>query len=75
MLPIIAGPKEVLDIPCSSAKYERMYSVGGRNVTKIRKRIKPSKVEHLVVSAKSRTKVLEFLGSSLYKLTVEDNTF
>ena len=51
MLPIIAGAaKEVLGIPCSSAKYERRYSLGCRNVTKIRNRIKPSKVEHLVVN-------------------------
>ena len=45
--------KEVLDIPCSLAKSKMVYSVGGRSVTKIKNRMKLSKVEHLVVSAKN----------------------
>ena len=57
MPPILAGAaQEGLGIPCSSAKYERMYSVGGRNITQIRNSIKPKKVEHLIVSAENRTK-------------------
>ena len=40
MLPILAeATKEVLGIPCSSATYERKFSVGGRNVTMIRTKI------------------------------------
>ena len=54
----------ILDTPCSSAKSERVYSVGGRNVFKIRNRLKPSKLEHLVVRIENKTKVVEFWGSS-----------
>ena len=54
--------KEVLGIPCSSAKPEMVlqYSVESSNVTKISNRMKPSKMEHLVVSAEKKQK----LGSS-----------
>ena len=43
--------------------------MGGRVVTKIRSRLKPSKVEQLLVTAENRTKVEDFA----YNLTEEDN--
>ena len=49
--------------------------MGGTKVTKISNRLKPSKVEHLVVSTENKTKVEEFLRSSSYRLSEEDNGF
>ena len=77
MLPLLAGvAKGILGLPCSSAKSERVYSVGGRNVTKSRVRLKPSKVEHLIVNVENRKKVEDFLQFSSYKLLEEvENAF
>ena len=76
MLPMLAGAaREILGLPCSSAKSERVYSVGSRNVTKSRASLKPKKVEHLIVNVENRQKIEDFVCNSSYKLGEEQNLF
>ena len=76
MIPILAkAAKEILGIPCSSAKSERVFSTGGQVVTAKRVRLNPKKVEQLVVLKENRSKVELFKESTNYSLEDSTNVF
>ena len=60
MLPILDGAA-IKEGSCSSAKYERMYSVAGRNTTKIRNRIK-----HLIATAENHWRMKDIMRIHVY---------
>ena len=66
----------ILAIPASSAKSERVFSVGGLIVSCRRGSLAPTKVEQLIVLKENRRKVEEFKETSDYKLkAVNGNAF
>ena len=67
--PILARlARLVLAIPASSAKSERVFSVGSRTVTCSRGNLAPNKVEELVVIKENRSKVELFKSGTSYKI-------
>ena len=76
-LPLLSKlARMILAIPASSAKSERVFSVGGLIVSCRRGSLAPTKVEQLIVLKENRRKVEEFKETSDYKLkAVEANAF
>ena len=76
-LPLLSKlARMILAIPASSAKSERVFSVGGLIVSCRRGSLAPTKVEQLIVLKENRRKVEEFKETSDYKLkAVEVNAF
>ena len=61
MLPMLSKvAKQILGIPCSSAKSERVFSTGGIMVSKKRHRLGSKRVENLLVIKENRKLVEEF---------------
>ena len=66
----------ILAIPASSAKSERVFSVGSRTVTALRGNLAPKKVEELIVIKENMVKIREFKENTSYKLPrVEEDPF
>ena len=76
-LPLLSKlARMILAIPASSAKSERVFSVGGLIVSCRRGSLAPTKVEQLIVLKENRRKVEEFKETSDYKLkAVNINAF
>ena len=60
----------ILAIPASSAKSERVFSVGGLIVSCRRGSLAPTKVEQLIILKENRKKVEDFKATSAYKIKV-----
>ena len=70
-LPLLSKlARMILAIPASSAKSERVFSVGGLIVSCKRGSLAPTKVEQLIVLKENRKKVEEFKENSDYKLKI-----
>ena len=68
-LPLLSKlARMILAIPASSAKSERVFSVGGLIVSCRRGSLAPTKVEQLIILKENRKKVEEFKMTSDYKL-------
>ena len=66
-LPILSQiAKQVLTIPASSAKSERVFSTGGNIVTKKRNRLNPELVETLILIKENDKKVTRFKEINTY---------
>ena len=69
ILPILANiARSVLAIPASSAKSERVFSTGGNIVTVKRTRMRPKKVEQLIVIKENKSKVEDFKRRTTYEI-------
>ena len=76
MLPLLSKvAKQVLGIPCSSAKSERVFSTGGMMVSKKRHRLKSTRVENLLVIKENRKLVEEFKERSGRNVEVSTDAF
>ena len=76
MLPLLSKvAKQVLGIPCSSAKSERVFSTGGMMVSKKRHRLKSTRVENLLVIKENRKLVEEFKERSGRNVEVSNDAF
>lgn len=76
VLPLLSKvAKQVLGIPCSSAKSERVFSTGGIMVSKKRHRLGPQRVENLLVLKENRKLAEEFKQNSCRKIDTGDDAF
>ena len=67
ILPLLAKfARTILAIPASSAKSERVFSIGGFLVNARRTNLNPSKVEQLIIIKENRQKVAEFKENGGY---------
>ena len=73
VLPILSQiAKQVLSIPASSAKSERVFSTGGNIVTKKRNRLNPKLVETLIIIKENAKNVNDFKNIQSYKIKTSD---
>ena len=76
MMPLLSKvAKQVLGIPCSSAKSERVFSTGGMMVSKKRHRLKSERVENLLVIKENRKLVEEFKERSGRNVELSTDAF
>ena len=75
-LPLLSKvAKQVLGIPCSSAKSERVFSTGTMMVTKRRNRLGATRIENLLVIKENAKLIEEFKASTDRVINTNDDAF
>ena len=75
-LPLLSKvAKQVLGIPCSSAKSERVFSTGTMMVTKRRNRLGATRIENLLVIKENAKLIEEFKASTDRVINTKDDAF
>ena len=75
-LPLLSKvAKQVLSIPCSSAKSERVFSTGTMMVTKRRNRLGASRIENLLIIKENAKLIEEYKASTGRVIVPNDDAF